>query len=248
MAVNKQAMQYDSSPPVYYDDPSLRYDEPLPAPTNQRKHMVYAVLKLKDKTLDQKLDFTTALAGNLTTYATDYPSPAVTPAQFTGKESAIVAKKQEVTSGQSALDAKLTELDDLEADLDASLIIECAYVQQKSGGVEAKIRELGMDIQASPTAPTTPGQVQNFRLMAGNNPGEVKTACKPDDNATGYEYQITSDPTKVEDWTLLDASSGCRHTLTGLTSGAKMYLRCRAMGKRNTGKGPWSDIATITVP
>jgi hypothetical protein len=242
-------MQYDSSaPPNCYDDPSSRYDDLLPAPVLERKHMVYAVLKLNEKTLDQKLDYTTNLAGNLTTFATDYPSPPVTSTQLTAKVAAINAKKLEVTTAQTALDAKVSELDALELDLDNSLITECAFIQEKSGGVEAKILELGVEVQAQRTPPSTPSQIQNFRVTFGGEPGQVKTACQPDPNASGYEYQMTSDPTKPDSWTLLDTSSGCRHVLSGLTSGAKTYLRCRAVGKRKTGKGPWSDIASITVP
>jgi hypothetical protein len=172
----------------------------------------------------------------------------VTPAQWTAKVAAINAKKQEVNVAQAALDTKVSELDALELDLDNSLITECAFIQEKSGGVKAKILELGVEVQAEPVQPTTPDQIQNFRVTFGDKPGEVKTACKPDPNASGYEYQMTLDPTKPDSWTLLDTSSGCRHVLSGLTSGAKTYLRCRAVGKRKTGKGPWSDIASITVP
>ena len=203
---------------------------------------------MNDKTLDQKLDYVTNLGANLTTYATDYPSPPVTPAQWTSKVTAINAKKLEVTAAQAALDAKQTELDALELDLDNCLITELAFIQEKSGGNEAKIRELGVDVQATYTPPSTPDQVRNFRVMAGDNPGEVKTACKPDPDAKSYEYQMTLDPTKPDSWTLLDTSSGCRHVLADLTSGQKNYFRCRAVGKKKTGKGPWSDIASVTVP
>lgn len=241
-------MRYDSVPPIFYDDPTVRYDLPDVTSPLRSKPMSYVALKLNQKTLDQKLDFTTMLAGNLLTYVADYPAPPISPADLTAKVTAINAKKLEVAAAQSALDAKLTELDDLEVDLDASLTAEGKFIDDKSGGVAAKILELGVEVQASRTPPTTPEAVQNVRLQIGDNPGEVKTACKPDPNAKSYKYAITTDPTKPELWTLKDSSSGCRHVLTGLTSGQKIYVRMCAVGKKGTGDGPWSDIASITVP
>jgi len=56
------------------------------------------------------------------------------------------------------------------------------------------------------------------------------------------------DPTKPESWVLKDTSSGCRALLSGFTSGMKIWLRVRVVGGKKTGKGPWSDPASITVP
>lgn len=68
-------MNYDSNPPVYYDDPLSFYDAPGPVPSQPRKPMKYVVLKLNDKTLDQKLEFTTDLAAALLTNVATYPDP-----------------------------------------------------------------------------------------------------------------------------------------------------------------------------
>ena len=64
-------MRYDSSPPVFYDDLAVRYDEPDALSPQPKVRMQYVALKLGQKSLDQKLDFTTTLAGNLTTYIAD---------------------------------------------------------------------------------------------------------------------------------------------------------------------------------
>lgn len=231
-----------------YDDPAVHYDEP-DAPLSQPKtRMKYVALKLGSKTLDQKLDFTTMLAANLTTFVADYPSPPITPTQLNGKVTAINAKKNEVATAQTTLDTKLSELAALELDLDTALTTEGSFIQDKSGGVAAKITELGVEIQAAPNAPVTPGAPQDFRVTAGDNAGEVKTACDADPHAKGFKYQTSTDPNNPALWVLKDSSSGCRHTLTGLTSGQKIYIRMCAVGKKKTGDGPWSDIASLTVP
>jgi hypothetical protein len=203
---------------------------------------------LNQKTLDQKLDYATMLGANLTTHVADFASPPYSQAQLDAKVAAINTKKLEVAAAQSALDAKLTDLDNLEVDLDGMLISEGKFIDDKSGGVAAKILELGAEVQATMTPPSTPDKVQNVRLMPGDNPAEIKIACKPDHNAKSYKHQISTDPTKPELWTLKDASSGCRHVLKSLTSGQQIYHRMCAVGKKNTGDGPWSDISAITVP
>jgi len=210
--------------------------------------MAYTAMKLDQKTLDQKLDYTTMLGANLTTHVADYASPPYTQAQLDAKVAAINAKKLEISAAQSALEAKLTDLDNLEVDLDAMLIGEGKFIDDKSGGVASKILELGVEVQATMTPPTTPDKVQNVRMMPGDNAGEVKVASKPNPRAKSYKHEISTDPTKPELWSLKDCSPGCRHTLKSLSSGQKIYHRMCAIGKKNTGDGPWSDISSVTVP
>ncbi len=210
--------------------------------------MDYVALKLSEKTLDQKLELTTNLAAaltvNIVTYAT--PNPATT--VLTGKVTAINAKKTLLSAAQAVVDGHTADLAALEADLDATLTSEAAYIQQTSGGVAAKIALLNLDIKGRVSPMAAPGQVLNLKLSRGDNAGEIKSACKPDPNANSYEYQMTLDPTKPASWALCDTSSGCRATLTGFTSGSIVWIRVRAVGGKKTGKGPWSDAASITVP
>jgi len=241
-------MRFDSSPPIHFDDPSVRYDLPDVLTPTGKNTMSYVALKLNQKSLDQKLDFATSLGANLTTYVADFPLPPVTPGQLTSKVAGINAKKLEVGAAQTALDTKLTELDNLEVDLDTSLTLEGKFIDDKSGGVAAKILELGVEVQADRTPPSTPDVMRNVRLMVGDNPGEIKTTGRSDPNAKAYKHQISTDPTKPELWMLKYASPNPRHVLKALTSGQKIYHRMCGVGKKKTGDGPWSDIASITVP
>ena len=241
-------MRYDSSPPVYYDSPTAFYDLPDTPSSQPTIKMKYATLKLESKTLDQKLDLTTDLAAALTTHVAVYASPNPPPATLTGKVTAIRAKQGEITAAQTVLDTKLAELDALEVNLDNSLAQETAYIQETSQGIEANITLIGVGVRSTAAPLAAPGKVQNFRLMPGTRSGEVKCAGKPDAMAASYEYDWATDPTKEENWKHLDTSSGCRHTFTGLTTGQVIWVRARVVGKKKTGKGPWSDPATITVP
>ena len=241
-------MNYDSNPPVYFYDPLSFYDSPGPGPSQPRKPMKQVVFKLNQKTLDQKLDFTTDLAAALTTNVATYASPDPPPATLTAKVTAINAKRGEVTAAQTVLDTKTSELAVLEGELDDLLILEAAYIQKTSGGAEAIINLLPVEMKAAPGPTTAPGQVMDLKLSPGKNAGEVKSSLKPTAGAQGYEYESTTDPTKPDSWTHLETSSGSRTTFTGLVSGTKLWVRARAVGGKKTGKGAWSDPATITVP
>ena len=210
--------------------------------------MDYVALKLSEKTLEDKKTLATNLAAalvtNVATYAT--PNPATT--VLTGKVAAITTKQTLLDAAQSVLDGHTADLKQLEADLDLLLTEEATYIQQTSGGVAAKITMLGLDLKGHVSPITPPGQVLDLKLSAGDNAGEIKSACHPTPGAVSYVYQWTLDPTKPETWALKDTSSGCRHTLTGFTSGAHVWIRVCAVGGKNTGKGSWSDAASITVP
>ena len=210
--------------------------------------MKYATLKLTEKTFDQKLDLTTDLAAALGLNIAVYANPNPSTASLTGKVAAIRSKQIEVNAAQTVLETKQGELDALAVDLETALIDETSYIQTTSHGVEATIRLLGVDVRSTPLPPPTAAKIQNFRLMFGANPGEVKSACKPDSGSRSYDYDWCTDPTKEANWKHLDTSSGCRATFTGLPSGTTIWVRARGEGKKKTGKGPWSDPATITVP
>ena len=240
---------YDSNPPCFYDDPSVVYDDIfIPWSSNGSKKMKYMALKLGEKTLDQKLVLTTDLGAALGLNIALYALPDPTVAELTARVLAIRNKKGELDAAIALVDIKQGELDALEVDLDDALIKEGAYIQKASGGVEANIKLLGLDVKSSPSLPAGPAKLQNFRLLPGLKGGQVKTACKPDRGALTYDYEFTTDPTKEENWKHLGVSSGCRMTFSGLTTGAVIWIRARSVGKKNVGFGPWSDPATITVP
>lgn len=210
--------------------------------------MDYVALKLGDKSLEQKKTLATNLAAALVTNVAIYATPDPATPALTGKVTAITTKQTLLAAAQAVVDGHTADLKTLESDLDTLLTSEGAYIQKTSGGLAAKITLLGLDIKSQSTTATAPGQVLDLKLMPGGNDGEIKTACKPVTGARSYEYQWTLNPTTPTSWALRDTSSGVRTTLTGFTSGDKVWIRVRAVGGKNTGKGAWSDPAAITVP
>jgi hypothetical protein len=98
------------------------------------------------------------------------------------------------------------------------------------------------------TPGTTPviTQVVNFSLTAGDFDGQVDGHCDPVTGARGYNVQICYDMTATPVWENQPDTPNTQFSLTGLTSGRRVWARMRAYGTK--GPGPWSDPATKIVP
>jgi hypothetical protein len=63
---------------------------------------------------------------------------------------------------------------------------------------------------------------------------------------TCYHFQWGFDMTNPDAWPNHAVEGGCKHTVTGLTVGQKVYGRI-AVQRPKVGVGAWSDIITVTV-
>ena len=184
----------------------------------------------------------TAMTGNAT-----YPAPNPTLAAMTAGMNTLQTKFNAVHAGKVAQEQKVIEQGVAEAAADALLTTQAATVQSVSAGDATKILSAGMQVAGTPGAVVPPGQVLNLVVTAGDNDGTLDFAFDPDDVAKSYEVEISVDPVSANSWQkklTVPKSSG---TLTGLTSGARMWVRVRAIGA-DPQPGPWSDPAAKTVP
>ena len=65
-------------------------------------------------------------------------------------------------------------------------------------------------------------------------------------NANAYEVQTSVDPITGTSFATVTTVTKSKALLTGLTSGAKIWVRVRAIG--TAGNGGWSDPAGTFVP
>ncbi len=121
-----------------------------------------------------------------------------------------------------------------------------AYVEAASGGDAAKIESAGMSVRAPRTPPVVPGPVLALALTEGDFPGTLDVAFDPTAGAKSYEVQTSADPMSEATWAFKMSLAKSSGTIEGLTSGAKRWVRVRAVGA--AGVGPWSDPATKVVP
>jgi len=93
----------------------------------------------------------------------------------------------------------------------------------------------------------TPTQVLNLVLTEGDFEGTLDAAWDRVRGASSFEIQTSVDPITPTSWAFKQSASKSSATISGLTSGAKLWVRVRAIGAGNT-PGPWSDPATKVVP
>ena len=121
-----------------------------------------------------------------------------------------------------------------------------AYVDNVTNGDPVKIESSGMSVRAA-AAPLTVSQVLNLVVTAGDFDGSLDLGWDTDPAEISTEIQISADPVTTTSWIYKMTATKSSATLTGLTSGAKIWVRVRSLGAGNT-VGPWSDPATKTVP
>ena len=235
---------------AFYDTPGLTYDsgvlfDSLPTPQPARKLMAKVKLNLRGlsdaQVIQQCTNIKTAMTGNAN-YTTPVPTltafgTLITAAQtkLTSADNAQITAKQATADKDLALDALRTGVATL-----------ATYVDLTSAGDESKILSAGMQVRATPTAAGLPAQVMNLALTAGDSDGELDVTWDALPGAKSYEVQLSPEPVTTTSWISKPSVTKSKTSLTGLTSGARVWLRVRAVA--SAGQGAWSDPATKTVP
>jgi len=200
--------------------------------------MAQAALKLREKTLDQKLNLNQTIVDSMTGNA-NFATPNPPLADLTHAASVIADKRAEVATAETTLATRQSELDTLEQQLDQLLTQEASYVQNITQGDEAKILSAGMPVKG-PAAPVGPLPAPgNLRVSGGDLEGTCDCMWDP---VAGRDSYIAEYATNVAGpWTQFYVGKRSSATASGLTAGQLYFFRVRAVGA--AGPGPWSDVA-----
>jgi hypothetical protein len=203
-------------------------------------------LGLKNLTPDQKIDLAntikTAMTGNAN-FTTPNPTLAAYGTMIANAQAGIASHNTAKATEQTAL----ANRDALIRVLDAGTTQMGDYVQNASSGDRVKIESAGMSVRDDAAPIGIPAQVMNLVLTEGDFDGTLDAAWDKVRGANSYEIQTSPDPITPTSWTFKQSASKSSATISGLTSGAKMWVHVRAIGAGNT-PGPWSDPATKFVP
>jgi hypothetical protein len=184
----------------------------------------------------------TGLTGNAN-FTTPNPTLVAFGGRITTAETKIEAYAVLKAAAETGLAERDAALDALRSDY--SLLGD--YIQNASGGDRVKIESANVGVRAE-GAPVAMTQVLSLALSEGDNPGSLDAMWKPVPSARSYEIQINTVDVDIEaNWSFKKSISKSSDTLTGLTSGGKVWVRVRAVGGHDDA-GPWSDPATKFVP
>jgi hypothetical protein len=235
--------RYDD-PAVFYDAPGVFYDAPAVSP--ERKRMA----KVRTNASKMSLSQLQAAVGNVITKMTGNANFA-TPNPPLATMSSLLADSQTKAAAYvaavNAAEQVMTERDLAKKALADAYELLAAYVQNQSAGDEVVILSSGYDVRGTPIPVGPIGQVLNLSVTEGDGPGMLDTQWDPTKGATGYEVALTTgaDPATAT-YTQVALPTGSKTTLTGQTSGTRVWIKVRAIGSE--GPGPWSDPATKIVP
>lgn len=237
-------MNFYDTPGLTYDSGAL-YDDTAAPPQPQRKTMAKVRFTFKGMSDVDSLqacnDLKTALTGNA-----NFSTPPVTLTAFgtaiTTAQTKLTAADNAASAAKQATADKDTALNALKA-LGMQLV---GYVDLTAAGDESKILSAGLSVRAAKSPQSVPLPVQNLSLTAGDNAGTLDVHWDHLDNAKSYEVQTSPDPFTATSFVAADTVTKSSTTLAGFTSGAKIWVRVRAIN--SAGKGAWSDVAVKVVP
>ena len=235
----------------FYDAPSLtydsgaRYDDTTPPPQPRRKIMAKVKFTLNgvpDADVIQTCNnLKTALTGNAN-FTTPVPSLTTFGTAITTAQTKLTAADNAAQTAKQATADKDTAI----AALSALATQLAAYVDFTANGDESKILSAGLSVRADKTPATAPGQVANLSLTVGDNEGSLDAHWDAMSGAKSFEVQSSPDPMTSTSFVTRDTLTNSKTTLTGFTSGARIWVRVRAIN--SAGKGAWSDPAVKIVP
>jgi hypothetical protein len=179
------------------------------------------------------------------------PNMAAKVADLTTKYNAAKTANDAYEAAKSQLGALKTTRDETADALRAEADVTANAAMTESKGEAAMLQAGGFDVTGTSAPPPPPSleAPSNLLLTAGDQDGSVDASCDPPGPKSiirSYQWQYTTgDPLTG---TYVDAlpTTASGTTLTGLTSGQRIWVRVRV----NTTHGTtgWSDPATKIVP
>ena len=238
--------------PFLWDTPSLTWDSAVTwdglAPTTRNKPMsttkaITDFSKYKDGDLGPAAQF---IHDQMLANAATFTAPTVTMAAL---QTLITTYNTKLVAKASRASADTVAFRAARAALEPALSRLGNYVNDVAQG-DVNIVELSgfpSYSTASPSLTGAPPAPQNLRLSRGSVAGSILARYKPQLQPSTNEVQInTGSVDTPADWHTAGIFKGQTAEITGLTPGARVWVRVRTVGLKGV-MGDWSDPAEIIV-
>ena len=238
-------MPYYDAPNAFYDAPNVFYDKVSVTP-NRRKPMAARIrLTLSRLNAVETEETARSLALGFTNNVADFATPTPAVAAVLADVDELQALIAEANSADQIARAKRAARDQKADAVKVHLGNWVRYAELTTDD-PIKLGNVGFDLRAEPQPSGPMPQVQALALTAGDIDGELDAQWDPVPNARSYEVQVSPDPVTPTSWVSEPTATRSKTTIGGLTSGAKMWVRVRAIGAQ--GPGNYSDVAAKIVP
>jgi hypothetical protein len=183
----------------------------------------------------------TQMTGN-----TNFTTPAPTLASITAAANGLETAYNNAQAAQAQAKSLTSTQDDASAALDLLLTQEGNYVENASGGDQAKIESSGFSVRNIPAGPIgdlpAPADVD---VTPNDNAGTVNMSWEKVRGAYTYIVEKAADAPSLT-WAPALTATKTKVVVNTMTSGAKYWFRVSAVGA--AGQGPWSDPISKYAP
>ena len=199
--------------------------------------------KYKDADLGPASQF---IHDHMTANAATFTAPTVTMAALQALVTDYAAK---LSAKASRASADVVAFKASRASLETALGRLGSYVNDLAQGDAIIVEKSGFPSYstASPSLSGPPAAPTNLRLSKGGVSGSILARYKPQLQQSTNEVQInTGSPDTPGDWRTAGIFKGQSAEITGLTPGARLWVRVRTVGLKGV-MGDWSDPAETIV-
>jgi len=120
-------------------------------------------------------------------------------------------------------------------------------LEAKSKGEAGPLTATGYDLAGPNTqASDPPPKPEPPAVTTGDFDGTLDAACDALPRAHSYPWELTTGDPLTGPWVPRNPTTLSSTTLTGLTSGTRVWVRVAGVGSK--GVGPWSDPVSKIVP
>jgi hypothetical protein len=190
--------------------------------------------------LQQANNTLTAMTGN-----PDFPTPSPSLADIGALIGLLSGANNEYELLLVAEKEKLTLRNDAAQAVVDGLTALGGYVQTASRGDPAKIQSAGLNVRAARIPATVPEVVAGLAVAPGDEAGTLDLSWGAMPAAVLFEVQTSVDPVSGI-WTNHPSVTKSSTSVSGFSSGAKIYSRVRAINAAGT--GAWSNEVGKIVP